>query len=97
MAVYKTNVHMKSTYTLVPYVHLYIADFTRENAVLLAMMAALWSIPLGGRKQQQHDDTANQVLQFIIEKISVITRKCLEMEAVLSEGKATIIPVVSLI
>ena len=28
-------------------------------------------IPQGGRKQQQHDDTANLVLQFINEEISV--------------------------
>ena len=35
----------------------------------------------GRRKQQQHDDTANLVLQFIIEEISVPMRKVLEMEA----------------
>ena len=36
--------------------------------------------PQGGRKQQQHDDTANLVLQFIIEEIPVTMRKGLEIE-----------------
>ena len=36
--------------------------------------------PWRGQKQQQHDDTANMVLQFIIEEISVIMRRRLEME-----------------
>ena len=35
----------------------------------------------GGRKQQQHDVTANLVLQFIIEEISDTMRKNLEMKA----------------
>ena len=35
----------------------------------------------GGKKQQQHDDTANLVLYFTIEKIAVTTWKDLEKEA----------------
>ena len=35
---------------------------------------------LGGQKQQQHDDAANLVSQFINEEISVTMRKTLEME-----------------
>ena len=37
--------------------------------------------PLGGPKQQQHDDTANMVWHFIHEEISVTMRKWLDIEA----------------
>ena len=38
--------------------------------------------PKGERKQQQHDDTVNLVLQCINKEISVTMRKRLEMEVI---------------
>ena len=82
MSLYKTNIHIK-IYNGMICIHLHIAEFMRENKVLFAMMATPMSnihTLQGGWKQQQHDDTAYLVLQFIIEEISVMMRKRLEME-----------------
>ena len=87
MTEYKTNVQMILTHTLVPYVHSYLTEFIRERTWCFLLWRLLDGATItvdifqGCRKQQQHDDAANHVLQLIIEEIYVTMRKDLEMEA----------------
>ena len=102
MTVCKTNLHMILTHTMVPYVLLYTAEFIRENTVLCLIHGATETVHKPqSRRQQLHDNTTNQVGQFIIiifiiEDTSVMVRKGLgDGSQVLSTRWATFISAVT--
>ena len=81
MSLYKTNVLIK-IYNAMICIHQYTSEFMKreQNAFGHDGYSMDQYTPQGGWKQQQHDDSANGVLQFINEEISVMMRNRLEME-----------------